>query len=667
MHWRLRLQKANRFRLLENQKMVSQEFTWMIGGPQGSGVDSAANIFARACCYGGLHIYGEREYHSNIKGLHSYFHVRVSKTEVKSRVDFVNLLCTFDAESVVRHVWDVAPNGGIICDEAILNTKISNIPTLPPPFLAEFHKTLERKGIKAETVGDLLNKARKSGVRLYAVPYMDLLKDIAKQIGETKLSKLTRMINVLSLGISFSLLDYDKGMVEKAVSTIFAEKPRVIDMNIIALDKAYEYVKQTFGKGFGYRLETVQTDEKRILLDGAQAVALGKLLGGCRVQTYYPITPAADESIYLEANEIFKLIPEASGGEKKGSIIVVQTEDEIAAINMASGAALAGARAATSTSGPGFSLMVEGLGWAGMNEVPVVINYYQRGGPSTGLPTRHGQDDLRFAVHASHGEIPRIVLASGDIEECFYDAARAFNYAEKYQLPVIHLIDKALANSTRSFKILDTSRVKIERGQLLFQVDTTEPYKRFKFTESGISPRIPLGTPNAVFWNTGDEHDEFGHISEEPLNRTRMMEKRMRKLEIIDREVSVKERVNFFGDPEAPATIVSWGSPKGAILDAMERLSHEGWKLNFLQIRMIHPFPKEHVSEILKKAKKRIDVEMNYSGQLASIVREQTGAVMGNFVLKYTGRPMSSDELHGTIKLILQEKAPKRQVLTHDF
>ena len=645
--------------------MGRHDFAWMIGGPQGSGVDSAANIFARACCYGGLHVYGEREYHSNIKGLHSYFHVRVSKREVRSRVDFVDLLCTFDAESVVRHVWEVSPNGGIICDEAVSSTKISDIQTLTPPFLEEFQKIMEKKKVEAETVGDLLNAAKKSGVHVYAIQYMDLIKDLAEQIGEPKLSKLTRMINVLSLGISFGLLDYDKAMVKKAISTIFADKPRVIDMNMMALDNAYEYVNQNLGGGFdGHRLETVQTDEKRILVSGFQAVALGKLLGGCRVQTYYPITPAADESVHLEAHEIFKLVPEVSGGEEKGSIVVMQAEDEIAAINMASGAALAGARAATSTSGPGFSLMVEGLGWAGMNEVPVVVNYYQRGAPSTGLPTRHGQDDLRFVIHASHGEFPRIVLASGDIEECFYDAVRTFNYAEKYQMPAIHLTDKALANTTRSYKIFDTSRAKLERGQLLFQIENTEQYKRFKFTKSGISPRIPLGTPDAVFWNTGDEHDEFGHISEEPQNRTRMMEKRMKKLEIADREIPIEERVNFFGEPDAQATIVSWGSPKGAILDAMEKLSQEGWKVNFLQIRMIHPFPKEYVSKVLSRAEKRIVVEMNYSAQLASIVREQTGLVLENYVLKFNGHPMSSDELFDAIKLILTEKASERQVLT---
>jgi len=332
---------------------------------------------------------------------------------------------------------------------------------------------------------------------------------------------------------------------------------------------------------------------------------------------------------------------------------------------MASGAALTGVRAATSTSGPGFSLMVEGLGWAGNNEVPVVVNYYQRGAPSTGLPTRHGQDDLRFAIHASHGEFPRIVLCSGDIEECFYDAARAFNYAERYQLPVIHLIDKALANSSKSCGIFDLSKIKVERGQLLRETDIEgREYRRFQFTESGISPRVPLGTPGTVFWCTGDEHDELGHISEEPMNRTRMIEKRMRKLETADKEIPIQERVNYFGDKDAAKIVVSWGSPKGAIMEAMERLRAEGHEMGFLQVRMLHPLPKAYVTEVLAKARKRIVVEGNYSSQLAGIIREHTGIAMDYFVLKWNGRPVSVDETCEALKLILQDRAPKRQVLT---
>jgi len=636
----------------------------MAGGPQGSGVDSAANIFGRACCYGGLHVYGKREYHSNIKGLHSYFHIRTSSTEVGADVDRVDLLCTFDAESVVRHIWEVTPNGGIICDADALKTPIFDIPTWPGPFIDEFKKTLDEKGIRPETIGDLLSEVRKNNVRTYAIPYMDLLKEVATEIREEKLSKLTRIINVLALGASFGLVDYDKTYVEKAIKTIFGDKPKIISMNILALSKAYEYVQQKFSF-FGFKLETVPTDEKRIFLQGTQAVALGKLVGGCRLQTYYPITPAADESEYLEENEVLEL-EQSTVKSAGGSILVMQAEDEIAAINMASGAALTGARTATATSGPGFSLMVEGLGWAGNNEVPVVVTYYQRGAPSTGLPTRHGQSDLRFALHASHGEFPRIILCSGDIEECFYDAARAFNYAERYQTPVIHLIDKALANSNRSYRMFDPSLVKIERGQLLMEADVKgKEYRRFEFTESSISPRLPLGTPSVVFWNTGDEHDELGHISEEPMMRTRMYEKRMRKLETADKEIPVQERVNFFGDTDATSTIVSWGSPKGAVLEAIERLRQEGYKMNFLQVRMLHPLPKDYIAEMLAKAKKKIAVEGNYSAQLAGIIKEATGIEMDYFVLKWNGRPMSADEVHEALKLIMQNKAPRRQMLTH--
>ena len=644
--------------------MTRDEFVWMAGGQQGSGVDSAANIFGRACCYGGLHVYGKREYHSNIKGLHSYFHIRVSRKEVSADVDRVDLLCTFDAESVVRHIWEVPSGGGIICDTEVLETRIFDIPTWPAPFVEEFRKTLNERGTSPVTVGDLLNEVGKNNVRTYAVPYMDLLKEIATEIGEEKLSRLTRMINVLALGASFGLVGYDKTYVEKAVKTIFGDKPKIISMNILALSKAYDYAQKKFS-GFGFKLEPVPTDEKRIFLQGTQAVALGKLVGGCRIQTYYPITPAADESEYLEENEVLEL-EQSMVKSAGGSILVMQTEDEIAAINMASGAALTGARAATATSGPGFSLMVEGLGWAGNNEVPVVVTYYQRGAPSTGLPTRHGQNDLRFALHASHGEFPRIILCSGDIEECFYDAARAFNYAERYQTPVIHLIDKALANSNKSYRLFDPSLVKIERGQLLTEKDVKgKEYKRFQFTESGISPRITLGTPGVVFWNTGDEHDEQGHISEEPMMRTRMFDKRMRKLETADREIPVQERVNFSGDADASATIVSWGSPKGAVLEAMERLRREGYKINFLQVRMPHPLPKEYIAEVLGKAQKKIVVEGNYAGQLAGMIREQTGIAMDYFVLKWSGRPISSDEVYEALKLIMLDKAPKRQVLTH--
>lgn len=660
--------------------VVKSSLVWMIGGPQGSGVDSAANIFARACCYGGLYVFGNREYHSNIKGLHSYFQIRVAERPVHCHRSFVDLLATFDAESLVRHRSEVVKQGGIIYDPTYASTRIQDIPTLEKEFVDDSIAELREKGFGG-TVADLVEDAKRDDIRIYPLPYMGLLKEIAEKLGEPKLSKLTRMINILALGVSCAILDYDIELLAKAIRAIFGAKPRIADMNILASQMAYDYARKNFGKGFGVKLERMEASERRIFLMGNEAVALGKLAGGCRFQTYYPITPAADESEYLEANERLELsvssqastpeIGEASLVKGSGSIVVVQTEDEIAAINMASGAVLTGTRASTSTSGPGFSLMVEGLGWAGMNEVPVVITYYQRGAPSTGLPTRHGQDDLRFAIHAGHGEFARIVLASGDIQESFYDAALAFNYAERFQMPVIHLLDKAMANSSNTYPTFNMSNVKVERGELLDSeglqklIQERSEYRRFQLTDSGISPRIPLGTEGAVFWNTGDERNEFGHICENPKVRTLMMEKRMKKLDIVEREIPTSEKLNYFGDEDGSVTVVSWGSPKGAVLEAKERLEAEGIKVNFLQVRLMHPFPARDVSKLLNGAKRIIDIEMNYSGQLAGIVREKTGILIEDYILKYNGRPMTSDEVYESIKNIIVGKAERRQVLMH--
>ncbi len=660
--------------------VVKNSFAWMVGGAQGSGVDSGANIFARACCYGGLYVYGNREYHSNIKGLHSYFQIRVAEHPVYCHRSYVDLLATFDAETLVRHRREVKAKGGIIYDPSYDATGIQDIPTLPRESVDESIAWLKGRGFGA-TIADLLEEARKDGIQTYPIPYMDLLKQVAAEIGEPKISKVARVTNVLVLGVSFAILEADIGLLTKAIQSIFGPRRNVVDMNILAAQTAYDYTKKNLAKGFGVKLESVEAKENRIFLMGNQAVALGKLAGGCRLQTYYPITPAADESEYLEANEKLDLstsgraqsseASERSYVKEGGSILVVQTEDEIAAINMASGAVLTGVRASTSTSGPGFSLMVEGLGWAGMNEVPVVITYYQRGAPATGLPTRHGQDDLRFAIHAAHGEFPRIVLTSGDIREAFYDAALAFNYAERFQMPVIHLLDKALANSSNTYPVFDTSGIKIERGQLLDPDDLQRllrdqgQYKRFQMTESGISPRIPLGAAGTVFWNTGDERDERGHITEHPTTRTKMMEKRMKKLELVEKEIPASEKYGLFGREDDAPIIVSWGSSKGAILEAKELLETEGIKINFLQARVIHPFPAADFSELLHRAKRIIDVEMNYSGQLAGIIREKTGIVIEDLILKYNGRPMTSDEVYLAIKNALAGKAPKRQVLTH--
>ena len=630
----------------------------MAGGAQGSGVDTAANIFGKACGYGGLYVFGRREYHSNIKGLHSYFHLRISPKEILANVNDVDLLAAFDAETAVRHINEVVSEGGIIIDSQQMSTKVLDIPTLPPEFKAELAAFMKEKNV-GETLSDWLNYAKQRKVHVFPVPYMDLLNQIGAKLGIAQISKITRMINVLTIGVSFALFKYDRSLAEKAVRDTFSAKPKIVEMNVLALNHAYDYAEEHFKNTFKHRLEKTEVNEERLFLTGNQAVAMGKVVGGCRVQTYYPITPAADESEYLEAHQIMK----TSSGEDE-AIVVIQTEDEIAAVNSASGAALAGARAATSTSGPGFSLMVEGLSWAGNNEVPLVITYYQRGAPATGLPTRHGQGDLRFVMHAGHGEFPRIILASGDTQECFYDAAKVFNLAEKYQMPVVHLLDKAMANCSQTYPVFDYGKLKIERGELLTEKDLEgREYRRFRFTETGVSPRVLLGTKNGLHWYTGDEHNELGHISEEPFNRRLMVEKRMKKLELVAKEVPVEDKLKFYGDTSSENIVVSWGSPKGAIIESLERLKQEGFSIGFMQVRLLHPLPTGEVKKALEGKRRIIDVEDNFSGQLGGIIKEATGIAPNYYVLKYTGRPMTTTEVYDVLKAILTGKASEREVL----
>ncbi len=638
--------------------MAKDSINWMAGGPQGSGVDTAATIFGRACGYGGLYVFGRREYHSNIKGLHSYFHLRMAHKEILANINDVDLLAAFDAETVVRHMNEVVPEGGIIVDSQQMNTKVLAIPTLPPEFKAELQKFIQENNV-GETLNDWLEYAKKRGVIVFPVPYSALLNQIGQKLGVTQISKITRMINVLTIGVSLALFKYDRELTEKAVRATLAAKPKIAEMNITALNAAYEYAEQTFKNNFKPKLEKLPITEERIFVSGNQAVAMGKVLGGCRIQTYYPITPAADESEYLEAHEILKTVNEDE------AILVIQTEDEIAAINSASGAAMAGARAATSTSGPGFSLMVEGLSWAGNSEVPVVVTYYQRGAPATGLPTRNGQADMRFVMHAGHGEFPRIILASGDIKECFYDAAKCFNLAEKYQMPVVHLLDKAMANCSQTYPVFEYSKFKIDRGQLVTEQDLEgKQYNRFQFTETGVSPRAVLGTKNAVHYYTGDEHNETGHISEEPKNRIAMVEKRMKKLDLVEKETPLEDKLTLFGDSTSENMVVSWGSPKGAILEAIDALKAEGLAAGFLQVRMINPFPTEEAKKALAGKKRIIDIEDNWGGQLGEVIKEKTGIAPNFHVLKYTGRPMTATEVYEAIKLILTNQAAERQVLT---
>ncbi len=655
--------------------MKRDDFSWMIGGAQGSGVDTPASIFAKAVATAGFYVYGTREYYSNIKGEHSYFQVRFGRSFLRSHVNTVDMLATFDDETVARHAFEVRKGGAIILDQGVVGNKIDDIPTIEPNVARFLKADLDKNGLP-NTIGSILEIARRRGVHIYPIEYTDILKTVGEKLGETSLSSLTRMTNVLSVAASFALLSFPKGIVADAIRKQFSSKPKVAAMNVAGVDETYAYLAEHFMGSFDYKFEPARSNgERRVLIRGTTAVGIGKIAAGCRLQTYYPITPASDESEYLEEHESLDL-HETLGAEaaatSQGSLVVIQTEDETAAILMAIGGGLAGVRASTSTSGPGFCLMAEGMGWAGMNEVPVVVTLYQRGGPSTGLPTRHAQGDLRFALHVGHDEFPRIILASGDIEESFYDVTKAFNFAERYQVPVIHLLDKAMANADQTCLMFDPSEVKIDRGSLIRgEVKESEDkgFERFEFTQTGISPRPVIGAKGGIFWNSGDEHDEKGHITEDPTNRMRMMEKRMGKLEVAAGEIPLEDKLRFHGPEDAPITIVSWGSPKGAILDAMDALKQQdGISVNFLQLRLMSPFPAEEVKEALSRSKRLVDIEMNYSGQFAGLLREKTGISADYHIVKYNGRPMSCEEIYDALKQIsispsARNQAPERMVL----
>ena len=647
------------------------DLSWLIGGPQGSGVDSSANVFARACAAGGLHVFGKREFYSNIMGEHSYFALRAHTNLVRSHIDSVNVLATFEAETLFRHARAVTDDGAIIYDPSLGKTRLSDIPTIEKRLRAELQTYLISHGV-GETLDDMLAASKRRGVALVPIPFKDLLEQIADEFQIDQLSKITRVVNMLAVGASFGILGFDFAMMRASLEDVFRAKAKVVSMNAAGAQKAYDLARSLVPE-FRYRLERVPRKEPRLFLTGSQATALGKLYGGMRFQTYYPITPASDESEFLEENEILDLdghglVPEAeTPKDKAASMLVVQTEDEIAAVTMATGAALTGARSATATSGPGFSLMMEGIGWASINEVPLVITLYQRAGPSTGMPTRHEQGDLRFALHAGHGESPRIVLASGDFEECIRDGFLSFNLAERYQMPVIHLVDKALANSYATIAPPNLSDLRIDRGLVAngnngYSKDN--PYKRFNLENGPVSARALLGQEGTIFWNTGDEHDEMGHITEDPGLRNAMMEKRFAKLDLAAKEIPQDVKLTYFGPKDAGTVIVSWGSTKGALLDALDRLWAEGAKVGYLHVRLMSPFPSAEVLAFLAKTRRRIAVEMNFGAQLASVVREHTGVAMTHFILKYNGRPMSNTELYEALRSVGKGKAPKRTVLT---
>ena len=641
--------------MLQQVNELVSDFTWMIGGPQGSGVETAANIFSQVFSKMGYQIFGKREYYSNIKGEHSYFAVRVSDKQIRSSIKGTNMLIAFDAETIFRHANDVLENGIIIYDSTLENIKVSDVITFDNDFKERMEGFLKSNN-KENTIKGILELASERGASIHSVSFRSLLFELSEKIENPRIKTMIRMFNVLGVSLSLGLLMIPTEKLTESINSIFSKKKAIADMNVSAANFAYNYAAAKFGST-DLKFNINEIKENTLLVQGYYGTSIGKIIAGCRFQSYYPITPATDESNFLETNEILEI-----NEDRPGSTLVIQTEDEISAIGMAIGSSLTGVRSATCTSGPGFVLMIECLSWAGINEVPVVITFYQRSGPSTGLPTRHGQDDLLCAINSGVGEFPRIVYASGNVSDSFYDTANVFNYADVFQVPVIHMMDKFIASSVTTCQRFDETKVNIDRGKLLDE-PPSNPYKRFEHTADGLSPRSKIGLENGIFWNTGDESDVEGHISEDPVNRVEMMDKRQSRLDYILEKIPESEQIVKHSDGEF--CVVSWGSTQGPILDAIDMLKNEGINIGFVEIKLLHPFPKELLKKSFSNSKTIIDVEANYTGQLGSIIKQNLEKDPDYYILKYTGRPMTCTELYDTLKKIVNNNAEKREVLTY--
>ncbi len=570
---------------------MKNDFTVILGGEAGQGVESTGAGFALALARAGLHVFAVPDYHSRIRGGHNFFQVRAKDAEIFSHNETVHLVLALTREAVQVHAGQLVPGGGLVYDTAL----------------------------------NLGTDALPSHIRDFGMP----LRDIVEQAGGSKL-----MLNTAAVGAAAGLTGLDMRFLESVIQDNFGGKKgsEIATANLNVACAAHDYAEKHFADQFPFKLEAVEAP-RRMLLGGNAAMTIGALAGGCRFMAGYPMTPGSPILEMMCANAA------------EFGVVTKQTEDEIAAICMAIGAGHAGVRAATPTSGGGFSLMVEALGLAGMTEVPVVVFEVQRPGPSTGLPTRTEQSDLMFVLHASQGEFPRIVLAPGTIEEAFRDGWRAFNLAEKYQCPVIVLSDHFLAASLQTVpqEAVDFEHVTIDRGSMLTpeELDALETgYKRFAFTETGISPRVPFGHPRAVFSAASDEHDEYGHIEEDAENRRRMVEKRMRKLDAARQDIFPPKS---YGPAEADFTFVAWGSGYGPVREAMGMLERQGISSNLLHITDVWPFPADAVSEVLRKAKRVVSVEGNQTGQMAGLIRRETGIEVGQQILRYDGRPFSPE------------------------
>jgi 2-oxoglutarate ferredoxin oxidoreductase subunit alpha len=585
------------------------EVTIGIGGAAGDGLDKSGDTLAKTAGRLGLHVYAYNSYQSIIRGGHIWLKVRIGESKVYSHGDNLNALIGLNQDTIERHAGEVGEGGVVIfnsdrlkCDPALV----------------------------------------KKGVTILPLPMSQVTAEVVKQHGPIQ----AIMQNTVAVGAIMFLTKLDFSEVSNVITETFHHKgQKVVDLNIALLTAGYEYAKANAKEITG---EWKFTRQRRPFITGNEAIAIAAAASGCKFYSAYPMTPASTILHWM-----------ANHAEKVG-VCVKQAEDELAVINMAVGAGLAGVRSMCATAGGGFALMTEAVGMAGIMETPVVCVEVQRGGPSTGLPTKTEQADLFQVYGASQGEFPRLIVAPFDIVDAYYSTVEAFNLADKYQMPVLMMSDLLLSEHPETIDADALKHdVKIDRGSIVekWDVEKNGKYKRFAFTESGISPRAIPGTPDTLYVSASDEHDEESILisdmfTAQPMRR-KIMEKRMRKMDGLLKEIAAPK---LEGPADADVTLVGWGSTKGVIHEACEILNAEGIKANHLQVKYIYPFHAKEVSEILSKSKKKISVECNFTSQFARYLRGETGIAMDAHVNRYDGEPLEPRQIADEVKALLAGK-----------
>ncbi len=557
---------------------MALDINLMVGGEAGQGVQSIGFILAKLAARNGYEVFADQDYESRIRGGHNFFRVRICASDVGTLTEKVDLLIALNKDSVLLHSQEMRADGMMIYDN--------------------------------DAVKDLASEGNLLGIPLQT---------LAKEKAGNKI-----MSNTVALGAVAYLIALDLDRLKELLLERFGPG-ETGEKNTIAAQAGFDHAREHFE--MTARRVPAGSNGRKMLLNGNEAIVLGALAAGCRFMAGYPMTP------------VTPILEGMTENATRMKVATLQAEDEIAAMLMAIGASFAGVRAMTATSGGGFNLMVEGLGLAGMTETPLVIVEGQRPGPATGLPTRTEQGDLLFLLHAAHGEFPRVLFAPSTVEENFWLTVKAFNLAEKYQIPVFILTDHHMATSYWTAPKFDLSQVVIDHGRIYSPgVPVDGDYRRHLLSEDGISPRAFPGTKGIVVFTAGDEHDEHGHIIEDAGMRAAMVEKRLRKTDLVRQEIAAPKT---YGPEKADITLLGWGSTFGAIREAVDRLCHEGMNVNCCHFAEIWPFPVGAVEEVLAKGNRKYMVENNATGQMAQLLRAQTCIRVDGCILKYDGRPIS--------------------------